>query len=56
MNVGSLKTEGMVTVPYPDKLRPVITRAVESWQTFCTLDSSTKNNFIFETYGGYELK
>lgn len=55
-NIEMLQKEGIVAVPYPENLRPVIARAVESWRNFCTLETATKEAFVFEDYGGYELK
>ncbi|MBM3261194.1 hypothetical protein FJY93_02130 [Candidatus Kaiserbacteria bacterium] len=42
MNIGSLITDGFVSVAYPTSLRSHVVHAMESWKTFCGLPAEEK--------------
>lgn len=42
MDISTLQRDGFVSVAYPASLRPVVVRAMTSWQEFCTLPDEKK--------------
>lgn len=55
-NIQDLKTRGLVSIPYPIEIRPVIERSIKSWIDFCTLDVGIKNKFTYIDDIGFEIK
>ena len=42
MDIATLARDGFVSVAYPASLRPIVVRAMSSWQEFCTLPDNKK--------------
>lgn len=42
MDISTLQRDGFVSVAYPASLRPVVARAMASWQEFCSLPDEKK--------------
>jgi isopenicillin N synthase-like dioxygenase len=59
--MNELKAFGLVNVHYPQNLRSIVKKAIDSWEAFCSLSEEDKLTFSFleDSHGdgaGYELK
>lgn len=57
--INELKTQGFVSLAYPEDLRAAVVKAVESWKLFCTLPVAVKKGLPYSNGAagvGYELK
>lgn len=55
-NIEDLKTKGLVSIPYPNEVRPVIERSIQSWREFCALSTGIKSKFTYINDAGFEIK
>lgn len=59
MNIKNLKTDGFVSISYPNDLRMVVNKAIKSWKEFCKLETSLKQSLPYSNGAdgvGYEFK